>query len=251
MKHLPLKLLLLAVFASLATYGQETNSVFPVGEPAHRNVIKYNPTPKLLWSSNNWTFSYERVLKNNKQTVAFTLGYLEFGKLFKDTIANIVALTDRWKNGINFCFEYRFYVLKRNTRPVPDGLYLAPYFSYYGYKFGNGLDLIQTQADEFARMNAAFYFINVGGELGYQFVFWKRLTVDMILLGPSVSYYGGRINIKGDIKWSELSPEIYAKIKEKYPQITDVIVDKSFKKDGTLGVTSIGLRYLIQVGFHF
>jgi hypothetical protein len=28
-----------------------------------------------------------------------------------------------------------------------------------------------------------------GAELGYQFVFWDRLSVDMILLGPGIAAY--------------------------------------------------------------
>jgi len=215
-----------------------------------KNVIKYNPTPKMLWSSNNWTFSYERILKKN-QSFTVGLGYLEFGQLIKDTIADFLRITNRWKQGFNLSFEYRFYLKNRNTRPIPDGLYLAPYFSLYRYKFGNGLDIIQTPADDFAKLTGSFFILNVGGELGYQFVFWKRLTIDLILVGPSFSYYGGKINIKGDIEWDEINSEIYDKLKEKYPMIDDFVLNETFKKEGKLGMTSYGLRYLIQIGFIF
>lgn len=242
--------LLLTFFFPCLLPGQGKEKKPDLPAPYHRNIIKYNPTPKMLWSPKNWTFSYERVL-NKKQSFTVGLGYLEFGSLFKDTIADVVRITDRWKNGINFSFEYRFYIMNRNTRPIPDGLYLAPYFSFYGYKFGNGLDIIQTPADDFAKLDASFYFFNIGGELGYQFVFWKRLTIDLILLGPSLSYYGGKINVKGDVEWEDINSEIYDKLKEKYPKIDDVVIDETFKKKGTLDVTSFGLRYAIQIGFHF
>ncbi|MCU0369982.1 MAG: hypothetical protein MUC31_01080, partial [Bacteroidales bacterium] len=148
MKKLILFIIACSFLTSFYGFGQDTDTLVISREPLHRNVIKYNPTPKLLWSSNNWTFSYERIL-GKKQSFTVGLGYLEFGQLFSDTIAGIVNITDRWKNGINFSFEYRFYMTRRNSRPIPDGLYLAPYFSFYGYRFGNRLDLIQTEADDF------------------------------------------------------------------------------------------------------
>ena len=101
-------------------------------KPFHKNVIKFNPTPMLLWSNKNVTFSYERVI-NGKQSIALTLGYLEFPALFKDTIGSLVALSGRDKYGINIALEYRFYLTTRNGRPIPDGVYLAPFCSYYGY----------------------------------------------------------------------------------------------------------------------
>ena len=81
--------LLFVLFVPLMVSGQDEEANLMPLAPVHRNVIKYNPTPKMLWSSNNWTFSYERIL-NNKQSFTVGLGYLEFGKLFKDTIANVV-----------------------------------------------------------------------------------------------------------------------------------------------------------------
>jgi len=248
-KHIVL-LIASAYMAVGAGFAQKVDTLQVVRDPVYKNVIKYNPTPKILWSSNNWTFSYERIL-NNKQSFTVGLGYLEFGQLFKDTIANNIRLTNRWKNGINFSFEYRFYMLKRNNRPLPDGLYLAPYFSFYGYKFGNGLDLINTPADDFAKLTGDFYIFNLGGELGYQFVLWKRMTIDLILVGPSFSYYGGKVNVRGDVEWEDINLEIYEELKEKYPMIDDFVIDKTFKKDGILDLTSFGLRYVLQIGFHF
>ena len=64
---------------------QKSDSVSCFQQPIHKNVIKFNPTPMFLWSMKNVTFSYERIL-NPKQSIAVTLGYLEFPSLFKDTI---------------------------------------------------------------------------------------------------------------------------------------------------------------------
>jgi len=232
---------------------QKPDSVKRYVQPIHKNVIKFNPTPMLLWSYKNITFSYERIL-NPKQSIAITVGYLEFPSLFADTIGSLLAITGREKYGINLALEYRFYLGKRNSRLIPDGVYLAPYASYYGYYFKNEVDLMHTVLDSAGLVKGNFYIFNVGVELGYQFVFWKRLTLDFVLIGPAISYYGGRLDITGNMnleQLQEINADLYNKLKEKYPMISDFVVNKSFKQNGKLDLFSVGFRYLVQIGFHF
>lgn len=232
---------------------QKSDSVIRYRQPIYKNVIKFNPTPMLLWSYKNITFSYERIL-NPKQSIAITVGYLEFPPLFQDTIGNLLAITGREKYGINLALEYRFYLGKRNSRPIPDGVYLAPYASYYGYHFKNNVDLMHTVLDSAGAVKGNFYIFNVGVELGYQFVFWKRLTLDFVVIGPAISYYGGRVDITGNMnleQLQEINADLYNKLKEKYPMIGDFVVNKSFKQNGKLDLFSVGFRYLVQIGFHF
>jgi len=140
---------------SLAS-GQKKDTLRPVPDPVYRNVIKFNPTPMMLWSKKNLTFSYERIL-NNRQSITFSLGYLEFGQIVNDTIARLVTITDRQKQGINASFEYRFYLVKHNSRPIPDGVFVAPYLSFYGYTFSAGLDIVGSETDDLARMDGKFF----------------------------------------------------------------------------------------------
>jgi hypothetical protein len=243
--------LLIILEVPMLVFAQKKDSLYL--QPVHRNVIKWNPTPMLLWSSKNLTFSYERVL-NRKQTIALTVGFLEFPALFKDTVKSLIAITSREKYGINLCLEYRFYLFKRNSRPTPDGVYIAPYTSYYGYHFKNNFDVLYTQLDSAGTINGGFYTFNLGVELGYQFVFWKRFTLDFVLIGPAISYYGGSLDITGNVNMSqleELYPDLYDKLLEKYPLIGDFVINKSFKRNGTLDLFSAGFRYCIQFGFHF
>lgn len=245
--------IILVALVQFSSLGMKQDSLFHVPVPYHKNVIKINPTPMLLWSTKNVTLSYERIL-NKRQSVAISIGYLEFPQLLKDTIAGLVAITSRHKQGINVALEYRFYLMKRNVRPAPDGLYLAPFFSYYGYKFKNDLNILHTVLDSAAVVKGNFYAYNFGVELGYQFVFWKRLTLDMVLIGPSVSYYGGGVDVEGNLNLSQLediNADLYNKLKEKYPMIGDFVVNKSFRNNGKLDLFSVGFRYLIQIGFHF
>jgi hypothetical protein len=236
-----------------AILAEKNDTVKHVLQPIHKNIIKFNPTPMLLWSMKNVTLSYERIL-NPRQSISISIGYLEFPSLFKDTIVNLVAITSREKYGINVGMEYRFYLMKRNARPIPDGIYLAPYASCYGYHFKNNVDMLHTSIDSAGVVKGNFHVVNVGIELGYQFVFWKRLTLDFILIGPSLSYYGGGVDISGNINLADLknlNEDFYNRLKEKYPMIGDFVVNKSFRQNGKLDLFSIGFRYLLQIGFHF
>lgn len=249
-------ILVFIVFSGLSAimgYGQQVDTLIVLRDPAYKNVIKLNPTPMMLWNNKNVTFSYERVL-NSKQSFTVGLGYLVFNNLLDDTILNVFTNTTREKSGLNFSLEYRFYMNKRNARTIPDGLFLAPFFSCYLYQFKNGLDIIDTPTGDFATLSGGFYAFNVGGALGYQFVLWKRMTLDLILIGPAVTYYGGKLNIKGDIDLEEIqdiNEDLYNKIIEKYPMVNDVLIDKTFKKNGTIDILSVGYRYLLQIGFLF
>ena len=234
---------------------QKGDSVYHPVKPVHYNVIKFNPTPMLLWSKKNVTLGYERIL-NPKQSICLTVGYLEFPSLFKDTIAGILAITSRQKSGINLALEYRFYLLKRNARPSPDGVYLAPYTSFYGYQFKNDVmgALLDSANIYSGQVKGSFYIFNVGVELGYQFVFWKRLTLDFVLIGPAISYYGVAVDITGNVnleKLKEIDQALYDKLIAKYPMIGDYVINKSFKQNGKLDLFSFGFRYLVQIGFHF
>ena len=94
----------------------------------------------------------------------------------------------------------------------------------------------------------------VGIELGYQFVFWNRLSVDMILIGPGVSFY----NIKAEFNTS-LSPDdenlffdnLNDLLSDKFPGYDQVFTGSGFRETGTMRSTTQGFRYMIMVGFRF
>jgi len=222
--------------------------------PRFKNVIKFNPSRMIVWSASNIALSYERFIHRN-QTAAISLGNLEYGKLFKDDkILEMVEITSRKNRGFSFALEYRFYPFKRNLRPVPDGLYIGPYASYYGYWFENGLDIKYVTLDKNGMFKAEFQMVNIGFELGYQFVFWKRITLDLVLLGPSISYYWGKGVLSANIDPAEveqLNTEFFDELREKYPIFEALSKEIEFDSKGKLDLFSVGFRYLIQIGFHF
>jgi hypothetical protein len=247
---------LICVFSvlSLAIYAAKTDSVTPGLQPVHKNVLKFNPTPMILWSWKNLTFSYERIL-NPRQSISFELGYLEFPKLVDDTLIDLVNLTSSQKWGLNATIEYRFYLTKLNSRPIPAGLYIGPYLTYYQYQFKNGLDIFPATVDTTGMIKGNFWAFNLGIELGYQFVFWKRWTLDMVLVGPSISYYGGKTEITGNLDGSQIqqiNEALYDQLLERFPGLsTFSTTGKTFQQTGKLDVFRLGFRYLVQIGFHF
>ena len=247
---------LICVFSvlPLMIFAEKTDSVAPGLQPIHKNVIKFNPTPMILWSWKNVTFSYERIL-NPRQSVSIELGYLVFPKLIADTVIDLVNITSSEKWGLNATMEYRFYLTKLNSRPVPAGLYIGPYLTYYRYQFKNGLDIFPAKVDTTGMIKGDFWAFNLGVELGYQFVFWKRWTLDLVLVGPSISYYGGKSEITGNLDGSQVqqvNEALYDKLLERFPGITAFsTTGKTFQQTGKLDVFRMGFRYLVQIGFHF
>lgn len=78
--------------------------------------------------------------------------------------------------------------------------------------------------------------------------------LDLVLVGPSISYYGGKTEITGDLtadQVKEINEELYNKLMEKYPGAQLLSVNKTFKQTGKLDMFRMGFRYLLQIGFHF
>ncbi|MEI6886306.1 MAG: DUF3575 domain-containing protein [Bacteroidota bacterium] len=241
-------------YMPLVLFPQGKDSTAAARLPQYKNTIKFNPTPMILWNLSNITFSYERVLTPG-QSISVELGYLVFPKLVEDTLVNLIDITTHSKWGINATVEYRFYLTKLNTRPVPAGIYIGPYLTYYGYHFRNNFDILHAAGDSAGTIKGDYWSFNLGAELGYQFVFWKHWTLDLVLIGPSISYYGGKTEISGNLnpeQIQEINEALYEKLKDRFPMATGAVgVDKTFKQTGKLDVFRMGFRYLVQIGFHF
>jgi hypothetical protein len=253
MKKSTLIFLPVILLLPFSLFAATEDSLSPVRTPIHKNVIKFNPTPMLLWNAQNLTFSYERIL-TPRQSVSIELGYLVFPQLIEDSLMNLISITSRQKRGINASLEYRFYLTALNTRPAPAGLYLGPYLTYYRYQFKNGFDMLNGSLDSTGVLKGDYWSVNLGFELGYQFVFWKRLTLDLVLVGPSISYYGGKSNISGSFdadQVREINEALYDRLIERFPAVQNLSVNKTFQETGKLDIVRWGFRYLLQVGFHF
>ena len=250
-----LSILGLQAFSMTDTTDSTKNSV--ILEPYHWNVIKFNPTPMLLFGElRNITFSYERLITKN-QSVAVQVGYLTCPDIFKDTIANIINFTGGSKQqGVNLAFDYRYYPSLRNRRPAPDGLYIGGYVSYYGFHFDNTADILGTGIDQYIKMTENLNIVSLGFDLGYQFVFWKKLTLDLLMFGPSLRYSYRKGEISGDVDLNHdqigaIDDEMAQKLKDRFPLLTQIFSDENLSFSGSRAIFTTGFRYSIQIGFHF
>jgi hypothetical protein len=222
--------------------------------PYHRNVIKINPTPMLIWGSvRNLSISYERLINNN-MSLSLQLGYLRVPKLTDDTLLNLVAISERSRDGMNFAFDYRYYPGARNRRPAPDGLYIGAYLSYYGIRFKNHMDVLYTTVDQNGGLNGKIDVVNLGLELGYQFIFWKRFSLDLLMFGPSVTYMHGYLEISGNLDKDQIQnidKEIVDKLLNRFPLLGTLFNSETLKFTGSKTNFGALFRYSIQLGFHF
>jgi hypothetical protein len=224
-------------------------------EPFHRNVIKFNPTPMLLFTDvRNFTLSYERLITRN-QSIAIQAGYLLLPKLkFLNKLEKIVTFSPKEKYGVNLALDYRYYLYPRNNRPAPNGLYVGAFVSYYGFKFENHLDLVNTSILNDGIIHGKLNVVNLGLNLGYQFIFWKRLSLDLLMLGPAYSFYAGELGISGGLDpalVAEIDKELVEAVEEQFPLLGALLNGEKLEFIGYKSKWKFGFRYNIQVGFHF
>ena len=222
--------------------------------PYHMNVVKFNPTPMLLFSeTRNITFSYERLIRKN-QSMSIQLGYLIIPVYFNDTIANLITLHDQSRKGINIGLDYRFYPSKRNRRPAPDGMYLGTYLSYYGFKHSNKFNSINQPSSPDGSFSGSLSMTNLGVEIGYQFIFGKKFSIDLLMFGPSLTYYNTKSEITGSLDKSEIDDingEFADKLFEHFPALSYLFDGETTNLSNSNFKLTASFRYSIQFGFHF
>ena len=222
--------------------------------PYHLNVIKFNPTPMMLFDElRNVTFSYERLIKNHK-SVSLQLGYLVVPQVLDDTLLNTVLLEKDKRKGINIATDYRIYPFSRNRRPAPDGLYYGAYLSYIGTSSESSGKLMNAPADEKIMLNARMNMINLGFELGYQFIFAKKFSVDLLMFGPSITGYWANLDLTGNLNsdiGDQVDEELAARLKERYPALGYLFSDEDETFSTSKIVISSWFRYSVQFGYHF
>lgn len=217
-----------------------------------KNIININVTNPMLISDRFQAIGYERVLRNGQSfTVNFgTFGLPRFlsGKL-ADTL-NIV--TDTKDKGFHFSADYRFYLLKLNRYGAPRGVYIGPYYTLNYLNRRNSWSLDGYVDEVFT--NTKISVNTIGFELGYQFIFWDRLALDLILLGPGVGFYGVKTEIGTTLNpddESNLFDKLNEMLQDRIPGYDRIIDVGEYSKKGSYHTKNIGYRYVIRLGFAF
>jgi hypothetical protein len=221
----------------------------PPAEMQRLNSIKLEISQPLYPRS--LLLSYERITKPN-ESFCVTAGYEEFPPIinFGSTIR---VKEDMTRTGFRVGTEYRFYLKKENRHAAPHGTYLGPYFAYHYFYNKRNIAVKVTGAEEFAELQSDFHIMNLGIQLGHQFVFNNRWTLDVVAIGPCVSNYKAQLKLNGQFTFDkdEIQNEIILKILDRFPMLEKILTDKEVSSQGKFDNWSYGWRAQLQIGYHF
>jgi len=196
--------------------------------PDYKNIVKVNTAALLL---SNVSLLYERKL-NEHWTVLTGAGCRWGGSVPKAFGLGDVIVTSKSAGitGFSFTPEIRYYFNFCECGGSPSGLYAGLY----------GRFTVTSNLREFGG----------GLQLGYQFIFKQRWTVDFMFAGPRLSTY----KIKADLESDDLEALVSA-IEEKINERREAIgmdpisIDPSAELEVNFGFKNF--RYAIGVGFLF
>lgn len=228
---------------------------FAQNDSAFNNTIRFNITNPMIFGKKAIVLGYERQLKNN-QSFSVNIGRasypgLSFSGLDSLKLADAKGYTDK---GLNLSFDYRFYSKNLNRFAAPRGVYIGPYYSYNYFSRTNTWELTTNAFQGDVQTDLILKIHSVGFELGYQYIFWDRLAVDLILMGPGVGYYS--IRTKFDSNLNSDDEKLFFEalnefLSENIPGYDRVFDGEDFKKTGTIKTLDLGFRYMVNVGFRF
>ncbi|HEY5748779.1 MAG TPA: hypothetical protein VIU12_22070 [Chryseolinea sp.] len=220
---------------------------------AYKNVVRFNLTNFLLFGPGNIIFGYERVVSPS-QSFSINIGPAALPSLLSINTDSVNITKQSNKSGFNVSADYRFYLRSENKYRAPHGLYIGPYFMYNKTRKESDWEFVRSSGTDYVNTETNFTVVGAGLELGYQFVFFKRMTLDLVLIGPGMARYSINAKIDGsldDAEKKQLYQALQQALENKYPGMSVVLDDQEINANGRLGVTSVGFRYLIQVGFRF
>lgn len=252
-------LMLIITFLSVSPLlAQDTIDLVEVvkDKRTRKNIVRLNLTNPLIFGDRSLILGYERVV-NDHQSFSINAGLATLPKfnLINFVDDSIVQLyKDTKDKGFNVTADYRFYLAKENKYNAPRGLYIGPFASHVYMGRENTWNLNTQSFTGEVNTELSFNMTAVGGQLGYQFILWKRVALDFVLLGPSVAWYSVKAKLDTSLDPDEESV-LYEKIseilEERFPGYSFVIDDVDFKKSGTTNTRSYGYRYTIHLGFLF
>jgi hypothetical protein len=235
------------VLISFSSFSQSEDSV------SKKNVIKFNLSAPALYSS-AFLFQYERVLNPNR-SISAQVGHITLPQ-FLSNLDNVQKISDTEKVGFNATIDYRFYLAKENKYNSPHGVYIAPYASVHSFRNIKNFELQGKETNEFepVSLNSKINILSAGVALGYQFVVWDKMTLDFLVVGPSISNYKVKMALDGDIPVEELDENlqlIIEHIAERVPFLDNLLEEKFAEFNGRSNFSTFGFRYSVSIGFRF
>lgn len=219
-----------------------------------KNTIRFNVTNPLLFGSKAFIIGYERTIGKH-QSFGVNIGRMSLPGFGKGGGSDSVSLQNNTnEKGFHLSGEYRFYLSKENKYEAPRGVYIGPYYSYNHFSRSNDWLLNTSSFQGNVNTNLALNINTIGAQLGYQFILWKRVSIDLVLLGPGLGIYKIKagINTTLNAEQKELFfTRLNEYLKDKIPGYNLVIDEGEFKRNGSVKTTTFGFRYMVNIGFRF
>lgn len=220
-----------------------------------KNTVRFNVTNPLIFGSSSLIFGYERMVREH-QSFSINIGSASYPALVYDHSDTVLILhrTAYKDQGFHVSGDYRFYLKEENKYPSPRGLYMGPYYSYNYFKRTNNWTINSNDFSGDLQSDLILNVHTIGVQLGYQFVFWNRLSVDLLMLGPGIGIYTLKADLNTNL--SEEDQQLFFDalndyLSEKIPGYDRVIDAGDFKNTGSVRTADLGFRYMVMVGFRF
>jgi hypothetical protein len=241
-------LIFLAFFgsATVPCHGQKDSVKY------FKNTIRYNLSNPLLFSEKFLVFGYERVIKDH-QTASINIGRAGFSKFafLSDTLGLEEFQDDK---GFNLALDYRFYLRNENKHKAPRGVYIGPYYAYNYFSremtWNLNTDSFVGEVKSGFDVNAHF----LGFQLGYQFIFWNRLALDLVLMGPGWWHFKMKDHFDSDLTAEDeemILDKLNEMLDDKFPGNDLLLGGDGFDISKSSTTDVAGFRYMINIGFRF
>jgi hypothetical protein len=245
---------LLLIMAGIACHpcsGQEKDSVKVYRDL--KNTIRINLTNPMIFGDKFNVFGYERVI-NDYQTASIGMGRFSFPKfsiIDRDSLRMDQNYEDK---GFNISFDYRFYLQKENRHKAPRGVYIGPFYAYNYFSRKNHWEINTTSATTSIDTKTVMNMHSVGFQLGYQFIFWNRVSLDLILVGPAMWFFNINTGVSTSLSAENeelLFETLNDAIKEKFPNSNVAFDGSGYSKKGSFRTNTFGYRYMFNLGIRF
>jgi len=217
------------------------------------DIVRWNLTPFLVSGPDSWVFGYERLLKP-QQSISLNVGVMSL-PLPESDQGSSQRLKVTENRGWSAFADYRFYLGQLNRFPAPRGAYVAPYMGYFRFDTEVIIDFETSTGVEQVGVEAGIDVANLGVQFGYQFQFYEHFTLDLVLFGPSLSFYAVDLKASGQLSEEITEDEAYQAFVDQAIEVFPA--SKEFFETGTLSEGGFntawgpGFRYLVQVGYRF
>ncbi|HTQ65884.1 MAG TPA: hypothetical protein VMI12_13880 [Puia sp.] len=225
------------------------------GKKEFKNTIHMNVTNPLIFGSRAIIFGYERVMGKH-QSFTVDIGSTDFPSLNIIGDDSLKAKNTTGQSGLHVSGDYRFYLAKENKYEAPHGLYIGPYFGYNKFERDHTWTITSVMggAPFDVDSKTIMSVTTVGFQMGYQFILWKRVSLDLIMIGPGVAFYSLKASLGTNLSEADRQKffeKLNDALTEKFPGYAWTLGGGDFKVKGSTNTTSFGYKYVIQIGFRF